>query len=176
MNPITLKNRRVLAVDPSRMGFGYAVIETPDVLTDFGVKGPRVTSHERRIAHLANLIDHYQPDALILEDCAGKGSRRCTRTRKLIRDFRTLARRKNIRTCALSPSAVRKAFASTGTPTKHVIASALARRWPYLAALVPPPRSMRPWLAENYWMGAFDAIAFGVAYFDKIEKRRQAQK
>src|SRR5439155_17402959 len=87
----------VLAVDPSTRGFGFAVLEGPDRLIDWGVKETKVNKNRRSLMLIDDLIDRYQPSVLIVEDYAGKGSRRCRRIQTLIDGISTLASKRNIR-------------------------------------------------------------------------------
>jgi len=43
------KDIRVLAIDPSTRGFGFAVLEGPDRLIDWGVKETKVDKNRRSL-------------------------------------------------------------------------------------------------------------------------------
>jgi hypothetical protein len=88
---------RILAIDPSTRGFGYAVLEGSERLIDWGVKETRTEKTKRALASIADLIGLYQPRVLVLEDYAGKGSRRCVRVEKLIDSTSKLALKKNVK-------------------------------------------------------------------------------
>src|SRR6266540_1403091 len=88
---------RVLAIDPSTRGFGFAVLERPDRLIDWGVKETRADKNQRSLKLIAELIDQYEPQVVVLEDYAGKGSRRCGRIENLIDDIRNLATQRKIK-------------------------------------------------------------------------------
>lgn len=112
---------------------------------------------------VGDLIDTYQPDAIALEDFASKGSRRCGRVQRLIRDVQKLAAKRKVRARSISRSEIKTAFSEDGAVTKHQIATAIARRFPELAPRLPPVR--KPWMPEDYRMPIFDAGAMGVAFF-----------
>src|SRR5205809_8046246 len=78
------KDIRVLAIDPSTRGFGFAVFEGPNRLIDWGVKETKTDKNRRSLKLISELMEQYQPSVLVLEDYAGKGSRRCRRVVKLI--------------------------------------------------------------------------------------------
>ncbi len=69
-------DKRILAIDPASRGFGFAVLEGPRRLIDWGVKSARVDKDKRCLKLIEDLIERYEPD-VIVEDYAGKGSRRC---------------------------------------------------------------------------------------------------
>src|SRR5260370_24836968 len=91
------KDIRVLAIDPSTRGFGFAVLEGPNRLIDWGVKETKKNKSARTLKLIENLIDRYQPSVIVVEDYAGKGSRRCRRIEKLINDIAQLASKRHIK-------------------------------------------------------------------------------
>ena len=153
---------RVLALDPCPRGFGYAVLEGPDRLIDWGVRGARENKNARCLKEINRLIEQYRPDVLVVENYEGAGSRRCTRVQELIADARELAVRQKLRVRALSRAQVRHAFAPART--KHQIANATANRFLELGPHVPPYRKC--WMSEDYRMSVFDAVGLGLAFFD----------
>jgi RNase H-fold protein (predicted Holliday junction resolvase) len=52
---------RVLAIDPSTRGFGYAVIEGRESLIDWGVKETKTDKNRRSLELIADLIEQYEP-------------------------------------------------------------------------------------------------------------------
>src|SRR5215467_2993393 len=91
------KDIRVLAVDPSTRGFGFAVLEGPDRLIDWGVKETKTDKQSRSLKLIAHLIEQYQPTVVVVEDYTAKGSRRCGRVRALIDDISKLAVKNNVK-------------------------------------------------------------------------------
>src|SRR5215813_4871248 len=91
------KDKRVLAIDPSTRGFGFAVLEGPNRLIDWGVKDTKTDKRKRSLKLIADLIDQYQPSVVVVEDYAGKGSRRCARVRELINDISKLAMKREVK-------------------------------------------------------------------------------
>ena len=161
---------RVLAIDPSSRGLGFAVLEGPERLIDWGVRQAAAESDEAKNAEcvktVAELIDRYQPHALAIEDAATDDSRRCERVQRLLEEIRALARDKRIKVMSLTPERVRSAFA----PTKDVIAAAIAGRFPELAPRLPRPRTLT--MSEQYEMPVFDAMAFAQAFFCFRNRKR----
>ncbi len=145
----------MLAVDPTHRGFGFAILESPDRLVDWGVKTVRGDKQAGCLRKIRELLQLYQPTVVVLEDCARRGSRRCPRVRRLIERIRATVTKSGVKARLVSTARVRKAFAPAST--KHEIAVALANRFPELAPLLPPPR--KPWMSEDCRMNIFDAVA-----------------
>ncbi len=145
----------MLAVDPTHRGFGFAVLESPDRLVDWGVKTVRGNKQTECLRKIRELLQLYQPTVVVLEDCARRGSRRCPRVRRLSERIRALVAKSGVKARVVSRARVRKAFAPAST--KHEIAVAIANHFPELAPLLPPPR--KPWMSEDCRMNIFDAVA-----------------
>src|SRR5882762_7747181 len=97
MSRVYTKDICVLAIDPSTRGFGFALLEGPNRLIDWGVKETKKNKSARTLKLIEDLIDRYQPSAIVVEDYAGKGSRRCRRIQGLINDISRFASQKKIR-------------------------------------------------------------------------------
>jgi Holliday junction resolvasome RuvABC endonuclease subunit len=169
MSGTLTKEKRVVAIDPTTKGYGFAVMEGPERLIDWGVKGVKNNKNENYLEPIADLINQYQPDVLVVEDFAGRGSRRCKRVQELITRIIKLGSEKKVHIRNFSPLSVRKAFSDSGTFTKHQIATAIAQRLPELAPRLPPFRKC--WMSEDYRMSIFDAVSFALTFFYFGEKR-----
>ena len=109
---------------------------------------------------IAELVEYYQPEVIVLENPTGKGSRRCLRVQELIGEVVKLASRKRIKSRRFSRSQVMQAFASFGAVTKYQIAVEIVKRFPELESRLP--RIRRPWMCEDERMSIFDAAALGL--------------
>src|SRR5215467_15453342 len=107
-------DKRVLTVDPSTRGLGYAVLEGPDRLIDWGVKETKTDKKRRPLKLIDDLIGLYQPNVIVVEDYAAKGSRRCRRVRELIGDIAKLAVKRKIKVRRYSRLKVKQVFAESG--------------------------------------------------------------
>ena len=173
MSHIFQDEPRLLAVDPCPRGFGFAVLEGPKTLVDWGVKvAGGGNKNLRCLNQVASLIALYQPDVVVVEDYAGEGSRRCPRVRELIDKIGNLASGKNVMCRRYSRSDVRASFKWFGASTKHQIATAIAEKLPDLASWLPPLRKL--WMPEDYRMNIFDAVSFAFAYFHFENLRRKS--
>src|SRR5215813_10843103 len=95
-------DKRALAIDPSTRGFGFAILEGPNRLIDWGVKETKIDKKRGSLKFIEELIERYQPSVLVVEDYAGKGSRRCGRVRELINDISKLAANRKVKVRSVS--------------------------------------------------------------------------
>jgi Holliday junction resolvasome RuvABC endonuclease subunit len=136
---------RVLTIDPSTRGFGFAVLEGPDRLIDWGVKETKIDKKRRSLKLIEDLIDRYQPNAIVLEDYAGKGSRRCSRIQGLIDEISKLALNNNVKVRRFSRTNLKRAFSESGARNKYEMAIAIAKRFPRIC---PAPPALQKTLDE----------------------------
>ena len=153
---------RVLAIAPSTRGFGFAVLEGQETLVDWGVKSVKKEKNTRCVAKVEELIAHYQPGLIVLEDSSVKDARRAIRMQALTQQIIAMASNRKLSVALISRQQVRRIFVSDGEGTKHAIAEILAARFPEeLGFRLPPER--RPWMSEDYRMNIFDAVALAIA-------------
>ena len=165
----SVRDTRVLAIDPATRGYGFAVLEGPRRLVDWGVASVRRNKRALSLTRLAAQIRLFRPGVVVLPDPADGRHPRCARVRELIHAMQALAAKEEIKTRLISRAHVVSLFAPLGADTKHEIAVAIARRFPAeLAHRVPPPR--RPWMPEHHNMPIFDALALALAWFHCHEK------
>ena len=157
------KDIRVLTIDPSTRGFGFAVLEGSNRLIDWGVKETKKNKNAKSLKLMEGLVDRYQPSVIVVEDYAGKGSRRCRRVCKLIDDILELAGKSKIKVRSFSRAKVKQAFSESGASNKQQIAITIVTRFPELAPRLP--RVRKPWMSEDYRMSIFDAVSFGLTSF-----------
>jgi hypothetical protein len=93
---------RVLAIDPTRRGFGYVVFEGPDFLIDWGIKNVRGPKDIRSLRAFIQLVTRFQPGGVVLEDTASSGNRRRGGADMLLRHIVRVASRAEITVCRIS--------------------------------------------------------------------------
>lgn len=157
--------KRVLAIDPVTKGFGFAVLDGPRFLVDWGLRGtkPRSNPGQRSLREIVKLLETYSPDRLVVEDCLDARSRRGKRSRQLVERIIALASERGTPVRRISRAGLHRAFASDHACTKYKIALATVRRFPELAVRLPPVR--KPWMSEAAQMGVFDAMALALAFY-----------
>jgi hypothetical protein len=158
--------KRILAIDPITRGFGFAVLDGPHCLIDWGLKGTSRWQEPRErwcLRQIAELIDVYRPDRVVVEDCFDRRSRRVQTSRRLIERICNVARLHGVSARRISRAGVHRAFPPERACTKYKIALAIAGRFPELAWRLPPIR--KPWMSEDTRMGIFDAVALALAFY-----------
>jgi Holliday junction resolvasome RuvABC endonuclease subunit len=161
---------RVLAIDPSTRGLGFAILEGPHRLLDWGVKEATENKDAKCVEIVLELIDHYRPHILVLENTAAEGSLRRARVRGLLEAIRTAARQKGVKVLEETSGRVRRAF----VPKKDTIAAAIAGRFPELASRLPRPRKCGD--NEHSAMPVFDAMAFAMTFFHFRERKQRLEE
>jgi len=151
---------RVLAIDPSTRGVGFAVMEGPERLVDWGIKGVKSDKNRESLEHITRLIKRYHPDVIVIENHQHKSARRRVRVRQLLNAIVLFASIGEVRVRKVSRAAIKNAFMKVGAATKHQIATEIARRFPELTPRLPPVR--KPWMSEDNRMSIFDSVALAL--------------
>ncbi|MEW6306747.1 MAG: hypothetical protein AB1705_25045 [Verrucomicrobiota bacterium] len=167
------KNSRILAISLTNRGFGFAVMEPPETLVDWGVKTVRGDKNAQCVEKIEDMLNDYAPGLVVLEDASAKGSRRSTRIRILCAEIVAAASLRKVGVSLLSREHVRRVFFGDYKGTKDALAGILAKRFPEeIENRLPPKR--RPWMSEDYRMAIFDAVALGLglgAIHDQQDRR-----
>jgi len=160
MNTEKFTQHRILAISPTSRGFGYAVMEAPLRLIDWGVVQTK-KDLDKRITRLSDLIRRYVPTVLVTEDF--KSLRKGPRAKNLIQSIGKLSYELKIPIRKVGVSKVRNIFQRSGAITKLQIAHTIGRWFPELATRLPKPRKIG--MGENYRMSIFDAIGLAISFY-----------
>ena len=147
---------RVLSVDPCPAGFGFAVLEDPTRLVDWGVAEVWSKSPRAFLARFEALVDRYAPSLIVLENIGNSARRK--RAAQLTSMVVRYAASRHITVVRVQRDQVRKAFG--GNPTKHDVAVAIAAVFPELTSRLPSKRKL--WESEKEQMNVFDALSFAL--------------
>ena len=159
-----MQDNPVLAVYPSSRGFGYVLFEGPESPYDWGMREIKdEDKNEKTLAAIAQLIERYHPEALVLEDIEDRRYRRNERIRKLYRRLAHLAETEYVEVYRYSEQALVRYFGALGAHTKYERAEAIARQIPAFAHRMP--RVRKPWMAADPRQALFDAAALGLVYY-----------
>ena len=151
--PLLSAQTTFLAIDPTRTGFAFAVLEAPDHLVDWGQRIAARGTFELSTKVDALLAKHF-PAVLVLEDIAAPGARRRTRARREIRSLERLALKRGMPVERVSRLAVLDSFAPGNG--KYEVALRLAEIFPDLSKRLPWKRKI--WMPEDPRMNVFDAV------------------
>lgn len=158
MHERSRRYRRLLSIDPSVAGFGFAVIEGGNRLVDWGVARIWSRNDQEFLARIESMIDRYRPALVVLEDRSG--SRRRSRSLRRLRLVASYCVARPLPIAFVTRRSVRQAFGESGR-TKHDIATAIVMEFRELESRLPKPR--KAWMPEDEQMNIFDAISFVVA-------------
>lgn len=156
---------RILAIDPTTKGFGYAVLDLPKHLVAWGMAHVKGEKHTGAIFRFEALLDQFRPDAVVLENTTAPGSRRYPRVSELLETLGKIARERGIPVQTVSRLAVIAHFSKDETATKHSIAKTLAVDYPQLAEKVPRKRKI--YQSEDERISVFDALSLAVTFAGK---------
>lgn len=151
--------RTILAIDPAARGFGFAVLEEPDFLVDWGLRGTRATTQRDILRAVQTLLDEYQPELLVAED--PKTSRRGVRAKKLIHAIAQLAVKSGLPCRQIPGRHTRRQIGLAGARAGHEVVLMLVKRFPELAPILPPKR--RVYDSEDARMRLFRAVLLAAA-------------
>jgi Holliday junction resolvasome RuvABC endonuclease subunit len=146
-----------LSLFPNTRGLGYACVETPQTLVDYGVVTVQPVSNEKVFARAKKFIDFFRPTVIVIRDTDDPVTRRAGRIQSLVEAITKYAQEQNIPVYRYSRNKIKEVFEINGIKTKHDIAQQIAQWFPELAPRLPKVR--RAWMDEDYNMGVFDALA-----------------
>lgn len=162
----------MLGIYPNARGFGFVLFEGTLSPLDWGVFETRGSEMNRRcLQRIAVLLNHQEPDILVLENMSEGSTRREKRIRDLNEAIAVLAETQGVRTASCSRKQVRECFGNESV-SKQMIAETIGTRIPVFAPLVPPHR--KPWKSEHARMGLFDAAALVLTFYQST--RGQGEK
>ena len=148
---------RILAIDLTYNGFGFAVLEQPLRLADWGYAVVWSQSDLEFLARIETLLERYRPSVVALERIEGAPHRRRTAARaRRVCDYCKTAK---IAVIATARSELARLFGPAAS--KFDIAGQIADAFPELKSRMPNKR--RPWENEDERMHIFDALSWGLA-------------
>jgi len=162
--------KRLLALEIRASRFGFAVLEGPARLLDWGVRSFGEEQKKVRSAvadRIATLLAFHKPFAVVVRLRKYHSAARNRRFLLTVAGIRTETMRHSTKFYALTARQVRDRFASNGQTTKHDIATSLTEQFEELSWRLP--RRRKPYQSEAPVMLVFDALANGLAF---LRRRR----
>ncbi len=154
----------VLAVHPNVRGIAYTAFDGPLAPVGWGIK--RITGSDKNLKSVEavqQLVEQFQPDILVLEDCSGPGSRKSDRVRRLHRLILNYAEGESIETHAYARHAIRECFKAVGAKTRFEIAAAIAAMVHVFSNKMPKAKKI--WMSEDNRLKLFDAASLVMTYY-----------
>jgi hypothetical protein len=161
---------RILAFDVRRSRFGYALFEGPTRLLDWGASAiqpgstsPTATATVSR--RIAVILKIGLPAAIVVKR-SRRNKRKEARNRvPIVKAILREAIARQIPVCFMSRKEIQQVFHIFRASTKDEIACTLVHIFPELLIRLPPKRQV--WQTEQHAMIVFDAIATGIAYWQR---------
>ncbi len=150
----------ILALYPNTIGIGYACLQIPNGLLDFGVTTAKPISNSKLLRRAEKFMDYYKPQLILLKETAS--SSRSGRTDKLIEAITTLGGEMGLPVYRYTREQVQDTFEIFGAKTKHEIVEKIIEMLPDLA--VRRPRERKWYEKEDYSMGLFHAVALAITH------------
>lgn len=163
MKHTTPRPPRVIAFSPASPCVGYAVFEGPGEIVDWGILRVPSKDTRKRLKRIRSLIDWFAPDTIVVENCAGQGSRRGLRVRRQIDAIARLGMGERIPVRSYSRQTIRQCFSRFQARGKDAIARVIAREFPEIESRLPKAR--RPWTPEDPRMTMFEASSLALTHF-----------
>jgi len=158
----TTPAHRILAVEIRAARLGYAVLETPKQLRDFGAAWFDSPAAAR--ARIIRLLGLYRPRVLVLRGASPRYPLNKRNRRPVARIAHNEARRLAIPVAHISELAFGSCFERYACRDKYDVAAVLAAAFPDLASRLPArPKFYDP---EPRPILYFDSIALGIAYLE----------
>jgi Holliday junction resolvasome RuvABC endonuclease subunit len=150
----------VLAVFPNVRGFGYACIDVPTKLMEYGsIRIKQVSKGNGKILkRVQKFIEFFKPEVVILRDC----KKSYPRGYELIKKITAIAVENNIPVYKYSRLQVRDVFEIWGLKTKQEIAIKITEIFPDLTSRLP--KIKKSYQEEDRNMVMFDAVALALTH------------
>ena len=148
---------RVVALELTRKGFAFGVLEGEERLIDWGTRecGRDVA---RVLPALRSVTERYRPDRLVLEEPAGSSKKRAGRS--LLAWIEQWAFDFDLTVSVVESDQMRRYFGACG---RHEVARRVASLFEELRPRLPDRR--KRWESERPMLGAFVAIGRGLASY-----------
>jgi len=150
---------RTLALEIRMSRVGFAVLEGPSRLLDWGVRGwyagadPAISV----MGHLAPLLSLYSPVVVVLRDMSHSSR---TDRKRIIMAVRRRLLKCSVDVHMVKRADVRKAFLASGSENKYQIADAIAAMFPELRWKLP--MKYKFWHGELRRVALFDAVSLAL--------------
>lgn len=157
------KSNVVLAIYPHGKGIAYACMSTPKKVIESGQYFFHPICNRRCRSRAQYVLDHFQPDIVVLEDSESNISFKRARIIKLLQHVKQDAEKLNLRVVQYKREQIRDVFSEFGAITKNEIATKIAEWLPEYTDRVPKVRDIGG--SESHTMWEFDAISLAYTHF-----------
>lgn len=168
---------RIVAIDLRSQLLGFAALEGPTTLLDWGRRRFQESAVQDQAIVLrkkvAALLIFFVPSILVLKCASGRNDQEPSKYRVLVEAIQCEAKMQSVEIAFVSRKDVRDVFRQDGNISKYRIAAVISEMFPELAWELPPKReNYKP---EHHSMPVFDAISIGLTYFAAIRSTAQVR-
>jgi len=169
---------RILAIDVRSQSFGFAALEEPNMLLDYGRKSylARDARDVTEIVHkkIGALLDFFTPSTIVLKGQCNRNGQHHLNRQKVFKVITREASVRSVEVIRLQRADIDRAFRQSGNFSKYKIAGLIVQRFPELAWKLPAKR--KNWQPEHYNMTIFDAASLALAYLARAENLSPAER
>ena len=160
--------KRLLALEIRASKLGFAVLEGPARLLDWGVRSFGEQNQKVRSAvsdRIITLLTFHNPSAVVVRARKYHSTLNNKKFLAIVSEIRADTKRYSSKLCILTTHQVQNHFALRGKVTKHDIATSLANQFEELSWKLPHRR--KAFQSEAPAMLVFDALANGIAFVER---------
>jgi hypothetical protein len=157
---MTHENPVILALFPNSVGIGYACLQVPERLFDFGVVTVKPMSNSKLLKRAERFMDYYKPKIILLKE--PEATKKSHRVDKLIEAITTLSGEKGLKVYRYTRQQIKDVFEVFGAHTKFEMVQKIVAMLPDLKARAPKERKWYD--KEHYQMVLFNAVALAVTH------------
>jgi Holliday junction resolvasome RuvABC endonuclease subunit len=150
----------ILSLYPNSIGIGYACLQIPESLIDFGIAKVTPLSNGKLLGRMEKFMDFYKPKVIVLKEAIS--SNRTARVDRLIAAIATLAGEKDIEVFSYGRQQIGDVFETFGCTSKYQMVEKIVTMLPGTATRA---RRQRKWYEkEDYNMGIFDSLSLAITH------------
>jgi hypothetical protein len=158
---------RILAIDLRSQLLGFAILEGPATLLDFGRTLFYISGRRRNTMivrkRVAALLDLFLPSVIVLKRTSGRRDLTLVGNKGVFAAIKREAELRSLELILLKRRDIYYAFQRSGNKSKDDVAALIAGWFPEVEWKLPPRR--KNYDPEHHAMTIFDAISIGLAYF-----------
>jgi len=154
------ENPVILALYPNSIGIGYACIQVPERLIDFGVATVKPISNSKLLKRTERFMDYYKPKIILLKEAIS--SKKTERVDKLIEAISTLSGEKGLHVYRYNRLQIKDVFEIFGAHSKFDMVQKIVKMLPDLKARAPEARKW--YEKDHYQMAVFNAVSLVVTH------------
>lgn len=157
---MTNENPVLLALYPNSIGIGYACLQVPERLFDFGVTSVKTRSNGKLLKRAERFMDYYKPKVILIKE--KETSKNAHRVNQLIEAVVTLSGEKGLPVYRYSRQQIKDVFEVFGASMKFEMVQKIVKMLPDLAYRAPKARKW--YEKEDYNMAVFHAVSLAITH------------